>query len=189
MKYTASFKLWHWLNALVVLGLLGTVFLRKTFLSYKANAEILMQKLSEIDIVITIEQAKVLAKAIRAPMWDWHIFLGYALAFLMLWRIVLYFGGAVKKEKFSTLSAHKKAVQLLYYLLYATLFFMSISGLVIYFYEALSLSKEFAHTLKELHESAFNIILVFVVLHIAGLTIAENHGEKGVISDMLNAKA
>ncbi|MGB3960999.1 MAG: cytochrome b/b6 domain-containing protein, partial [Sulfurimonas sp.] len=97
MKYTASFKLWHWLNALVVLGLLGTVFLRKTFLSYKANAEILMQKLSEIDIIITIEQAKILAKAIRSPMWEWHIFLGYALAFLMVYRIVLYFQRAVKK--------------------------------------------------------------------------------------------
>lgn len=189
MKYTPSFKLWHWLNAFVVLALLGTVFLRKTFLSYKANAEIVMQKLAEIDIIITLDQAKMLAKAIRAPMWEWHILLGYALAFLMVWRIVLYFQGAAKKEKFSALSPHKKGVELLYYLLYATLFFMSISGLVIHFYESLSLSKEFAHDIKELHEAAFNIILVFVPLHIAGVIIAENSREKGLISDMINAKA
>ncbi|DAB29907.1 MAG TPA: cytochrome B [Sulfurimonas sp. UBA12504] len=188
MKYTASFKLWHWLNALVVLGLLGTVFLRKTFLSYKANAEILMQKLSEIDIIITIEQAKILAKAIRSPMWEWHIFLGYALAFLMVYRIVLYFQRAVKKEVFSSLSLHKKGVELLYYLLYATLFFMTISGLALAFHETLSISKELTHDIKELHEAAFNIILVFVPLHIAGIIIAENRNEKGILSDMLRCE-
>ena len=48
MKYTLAFRIWHWLNAIVVLGLLGTVFLRKTFLSWRTNSEILMTKLSEI---------------------------------------------------------------------------------------------------------------------------------------------
>ena len=68
MKYTLKFRIWHWLNAIVILGLLGTVFLRKTFLSYKANAEILMSKLSAMGTDITIEDAKILAKAIRAGM-------------------------------------------------------------------------------------------------------------------------
>jgi Ni,Fe-hydrogenase I cytochrome b subunit len=81
MKYSASFRLWHWLNAFVVLGLLGTVFLRKTFLSWRENSEILMSKLSEFGVEITVEQAKILAKAVRAGMWEWHIILGYGLAF------------------------------------------------------------------------------------------------------------
>ena len=76
MKYALNFRIWHWLNAAVVLGLLGTVFLRKTFLSWKTNSEILTSKLAEIDIVVTQEQAKVLAKAVRAGMWEWHIILG-----------------------------------------------------------------------------------------------------------------
>jgi Ni/Fe-hydrogenase 1 B-type cytochrome subunit len=186
MKYSPAFKIWHWLNAIVILGLLGTVFLRKTFLSYKVNAEILMQKLSEIDIIITIEQAKILAKAIRSPMWEWHILLGYALAFLMLYRVILYFQGAVKKESFATLSLHKKGVELLYYFLYATLFFMSISGLIIHFHETLSLTKELAHDIKELHELMFNVILIFVPLHIVGVIMAENRGEKGIVSELLH---
>ncbi|MCK4974574.1 MAG: cytochrome b/b6 domain-containing protein, partial [Sulfurimonas sp.] len=72
MKYTLSFRIWHWLNAIVVLGLLGTFFLRKTFLSWRTNSEILMTELSEMGTEITAAQAKILAKAVRAGMWEWH---------------------------------------------------------------------------------------------------------------------
>ncbi len=65
MKYTLKFRVWHWLNAIVILGLLGTVFLRKTFLSYKTNAEILMSKLSDMGVDITIEDAKIVSD----PCW------------------------------------------------------------------------------------------------------------------------
>ena len=90
-KWRLDFRIWHWIHAVVILGLLGTVFLRKTFLSWRANSEILIQKLSDINLEITSEQAKVLAKAIRAPMWEWHIILGYALGILLVWRVQLFF--------------------------------------------------------------------------------------------------
>jgi Ni,Fe-hydrogenase I cytochrome b subunit len=188
MKYTLKFRIWHWLNAVVVLGLLGTVFLRKTFLSWRTNSEILINKLSEFGIMITEEQAKVLAKSVRAGMWEWHIILGYLLAFFILYRIYLYFNDSSTYEKFSDLSIHKKGVHLLYYLVYLALFFMAISGLVIHFYEALHLTKEFAHDIKEVHEFVFNTILIFVPLHIIGVIIADNTTENGLISTMINGK-
>ena len=188
MKYTLKFRIWHWLNAVVILGLLGTVFLRKTFLSWRTNSEILMSKLAEFEIVISEEQAKILAKSIRAGMWEWHIFLAYALAFLILYRIYLFFKDTSHKEPFWSLTLHKKAVQSLYYLLYATIFFMSVSGFIIYFYQDLGLSKAVAHDIKDIHELVFNIIMIFVPLHIAGVVIAENSGEKGLISSMVNGK-
>lgn len=189
MKYSLNFRLWHWLNAFVVLGILGTVFLRKTFLSWRTNSEILLNKLAEFDITITTEQATILAKAIRAGMWEWHIILGYGLAFLMLYRILLYFKDNSVKESFSNLSMHKKAVHASYYVLYAALFFMSISGLAIHFHTDLGLSKALSHDLKELHEAIYNVILVFVPLHIVGVIIAENRDEKGLISTMINGKS
>jgi cytochrome b561 len=188
MKYSLSFRIWHWINALVVLGLLGTVFLRKTFLSWRTNSEILMNKLAEMDVVITIEQAKILAREIRSGMWEWHIILGYALAFLIIYRIVLYFTERSIKEKFSSLSLHKKGVHVLYYVLYAALFFMSLSGLTMEFHSDLGLSKALTNDLKELHEAIYNVILIFVPLHIAGVIIAENRDEKGLISTMINGK-
>jgi len=188
MKFSPAFRIWHWLNAIVVLGLLGTVFLRKTFLSWRTNSEILMNKLLEIDIEITATQAKVLAKAVRAGMWEWHIILGYGLAFLVLFRIYLYFKDSSKKEIFSSLTLHKKAVHLSYYALYATLIFMTVTGLMIHFYQDLGMLEDTAHDIKEIHELVFNIVMYFAPLHIIGVIIAENRDDKGIISTIVNGE-
>lgn len=188
MKYTLNFRIWHWLNAIIVLGLLGTVFLRKTFLSWRSNSEILMNKLLEMDVTISVDQAKVLATSIRAGMWEWHIILGYALAFSVLYRVFLYFKDDSKREKFSDLNTHKKLVRSLYYIFYASLLFMAASGLIIHFYQELHLSKELAHDIKEIHELMYNAILIFVPLHIAGVFIADGTSEKGLVSSMINGE-
>ena len=136
-KWRLDFRVWHWVHATVILGLLGTVkFLRKTFLSWRANSELLTQKLSEIDLAVTEAQAKVLAKAIRAPMWEWHIILGYALAALVVWRIILFFteSGKQNYQNLSSETFHKKMVKLGYIGIYTIILFMSISGLIIHFY-------------------------------------------------------
>jgi len=188
MKYSTSFRIWHWLYAIVILGLIGTVLLRKSFLSWRTNSELIMTKLAEIDISITIEQAKVIAKALRAGMWEWHYILGYALVALVLFRIFLYFKDSSVKESFSSLNIHKKVVRISYYIVYATIIFMSLSGFTIYFYETLGLTKDVAGSIKDIHELVYNILFYFVPLHIAGIVIAENRDEKGVVSTMINGK-
>ena len=172
----------------MILGLLGTVFLRKTFLSWRTNSELLTQKLAEIDLSVTEAQAKVLAKAIRAPMWEWHIILGYALAALIVWRIILFFtkSGQLNYKSFKAKSLHKKMVVLGYVGLYVILLFMAMSGLTIHFYEEIGLLKDTAHDIKEVHELVFNAILIFVPLHIIGVVIAEMRDEKGIISNMIH---
>ena len=97
-KCSLSFRIWHCLHAFVVLGLLATVLLRKTFLSWRTNSEILSTELSGMQIDVTAEQAKLLAKALRDPMWEWHIFLGYALAVLLIFRIALFFTQSGKQN-------------------------------------------------------------------------------------------
>ncbi len=187
-KWRLDFRIWHWVHAVVVLGLLGTVFLRKTFLSWRTNSELLTQKLSEINLEVTADQAKVLAKAIRAPMWEWHIILGYALAALLVWRIILFFtqSGKQNYQNLKQETFYKKMVKLGYIGIYGVLIFMAASGLMIHFYEALGLSKDTAHDIKEIHELVFNAVLIFVPLHIIGVFIAENQKEKGILSDMVN---
>ncbi len=187
-KWRLDFRIWHWVHAAVVLGLLGTVFLRKTFLSWRTNSELLTQKLSEINLEVTAEQAKVLAKAIRAPMWDWHIILGYALAVLLVWRIILFFteSGKQNYQNLKEETFYKKMVKLGYIGIYGILIFMAVSGLVIHFYEPLGLTEDGAHDIQEIHELVFNAILIFAPLHIIGVFIAENQNEKGILSDMVN---
>lgn len=186
MKYTLVFRIWHWLNAFVVFALLGTVFLRKTFLSKHDNADILINKLFEMGINITEKQGIVLAKSIRGVMWEWHIILGYALAFLVLYRICLYFFDKSIKVDFGSLDLHHKAVKISYYIIYAILGFLALSGLVINFYQDLGMSKSLAHDIKELHELVYLVILFFTPLHVAGVMIADVKEENGLISTMIH---
>ena len=187
-KWSLNFRLWHWIHATVILGLLGTVFLRKTFLSWRSNSEILTNKLSGIDITVTADQAKMLAKSIRAPMWEWHILLGYASAALVVWRIALFFtqSGKQNYQHLKEENFHKKIVKLGYIAIYAVIAFMSVSGLVIHFYQELGLLKDTAHDIKEIHELVFNALLIFLPLHILGVFVAENQDEKGILSAMVN---
>ena len=186
-KWSLNFRIWHWANALVVLGLIGTVLLRKGFLSYRENAQIILDKLAAIDVSITLDQAKTIARAIRAPMWEWHIILGYVLAFLLLYRIILFFTDSGRQSfRFKELDIHHKLVGAGYIVIYIALFFMAGSGLVIHFYQELGLLKESAHDIKEVHEAVYQIVLYFVPLHIIGVVAADMRDEKGIVSNMIN---
>jgi cytochrome b561 len=183
-SYSFQLRVWHWLHAVTVLGLLGTFFLRKTFLSWRANAEILTAKLAEFDIPVTVEQAKALAKAVRAPMWEWHIILGFAFAVLVLWRLVMIFMEGFGCE--AETDTHMRWVCHGYKAVYALLFFMAVSGIAIYLYQDFGLTKETAHGVKELHETAAWGVVVFVAMHIAGVFIADNRDQKGITSKMIS---
>ncbi len=187
-KWSVGFRLWHWLHAIVIIGLLSTVVLRKTFLSWRTNSEIIADKLSSMDIAVSAEQAVLLAKAVRAPMWEWHIILGYALAGLLLIRVALFFTQSGKRNFIDIRSStlHKRLVKIGYIGIYTVLGFMVLSGLSIHFYEGLGLLKETAHDIKEIHEMVFNAVWIFVAMHIMGVVVADNRDEKGIISDMIN---
>jgi len=188
-QWSLNFRLWHWINAVVILGLLGTVFLRKTFLSYRTNSEIIIDKLSELNITIAKDQAISIARAIRSPMWDWHIWFGYALAALVVWRIVLFFTDSGKQnyQNCSQKTTHEKIVSSLYVIFYALMFTMAATGLVLHFHEFLNIGEDLGHSIKELHEFLYNGILIFVIIHIAGVIIAENKDEKGIISNIVGS--
>lgn len=186
--YSRSFRLWHWLNAVIILGLLGTVLLRKTFLSYKTNGAVIQEELAKLGNEITLDAAKAIARTLRGPMWEWHYILGFTLATLLLWRIFLH----IKERSMLFLSRvkraptlHKKGVYALYGGVYAFVSFMVLSGLVIYFSETLGLSDTTAHSIKEIHEIGMYFFLAFIPAHIIGVIIAENSGQRGLISGMV----
>ena len=187
-KWSLNFRLWHWIHAIVMLGILGTVFLRKTFLSWKINSVILSDKLSGMDLSVTADQAKILAKSIRSPMWEWHILLGYALVALVLWRIALFFTDSGKQnyKNLKQENLHNILVKVGYIVIYVVILFMTVSGLVIHFYQELGLVKDTVHDIAEIHELVYNALLIFVPLHIVGVFVAENRNEKGILSDMVN---
>ncbi len=184
-NYSLLLRIWHWLNVIAISGLLGTFFLRKTFLSWRDNSTIIIEKLSSYGIEVSLEQAKAIAKAIRTPMWEWHIIFGMIFAILLVVRLFILW----KEKGFGydhNESIHMHIVHNSYKVFYAILLFMAVSGLILTWYEPLGLSKDFTHSIKEIHELVAWIVVIFVPLHIAGVVIAENQDQKGLVSKMIS---
>ena len=120
-------------------------------------------------------------------MWDWHIWLGYALAALVVWRIVLFFTDSGKQnyQNCSEKTTHDKIVSSIYVIFYALMFLIAATGLLLHFHDFFNISKDLGHSIKEFHELLYNGILYFVVIHIAGVIMAENKDEKGIVSSMI----
>lgn len=183
-EYSKALRIWHWLFAFSLLGMAGTVILRKTFLSWKTNSQIIIDKLNGYGIDIAAEQAKAIAKAIRAPMWEWHIILGYVFAFLLLVRIIMILKDGFNYPK--DVDMHKKLVFIGYKVVYTMLFVMAITGILLHQNELFGFAKDTLHDIKEFHEIMAFIFLAFIPLHIAGVVIADIRENKGLVSNMIS---
>lgn len=197
-----SLRVWHWASATVIAGLLATVALRKTFLSWRSNSALIEEKLKAAGLAVPSELAKDIAVSIRNPMWQWHIYLGYALAGLLLARILIAllvekrspFAEAIKAalglrtvpapEKGHAL--HYTLVKLGYAAFYLATLLMVATGLALAFKGALGLPESLLETAKEVHETAMWFFVVFGAGHILGVLVAENRQDPGLVSDMIH---
>lgn len=184
-----SLRFWHWFNSIVIFGLLGTVLLRKTFLSWRTNSALIEEKLKAAGTTITPELAKDIAVSIRNPLWDWHIYLGFALCGLFLGRVLI----AIFVEKkwpgihdYKKTGLHYSAVKVGYAFFYLATALMITTGLLLTFKADLNLSKDFVSNIKEIHEFMMWFFVVFVAGHILGVVIAEIRNDSGIVSDMIH---
>ncbi|MCJ7765036.1 MAG: cytochrome b/b6 domain-containing protein, partial [Thiovulaceae bacterium] len=170
-QYTRLYRSWHWLMALSVIGLLFTVLLRKTFLSWHTNAALIQSKLVDTGTEITAETAKMIAKAIRAPMWEWHYIFGLFLGIAILIRIYM----LLTKKATDPLSAliqapkEEKLQRTVYLFLYLALLVMALTGATLYYHESLGFTDKGVEWVKELHENLMYGVLGLVVLHLGGV--------------------
>lgn len=191
-KWSAPMRAYHWLNSLVVTLILITVVLRKTVLDkYLVNGKI-QAFLSDKEIVLEKDATMKLAKVIRSEMWEWHYIFGFVLAFLIVVRIVLFFtksGKLVIRDAFSFITKNKKDnywIQLLYLAVYLSIFIISITGVLMYFYKDLGWTHDTKEILESIHVAVMNIIIYFIPIHIIGIILSENEDEPGVTSNMIN---
>jgi Ni/Fe-hydrogenase 1 B-type cytochrome subunit len=177
--FSSSFRLWHWLTAFSMIGIIITVVLRKTVMHKEQIGSIVQIKLAELGTVITDEQAVMIGKAVRSPMWDWHIYLGITIAVLLIWRLAM----VVKNGFGFDDNPQMQKVYRLYQAVYVLLLASSISGLVLYY----KLAGESKELVEGIHENVGYAIFVFVVVHIIGVIIAERSEMKGLISRMIRS--
>ena len=197
-----ALRVWHWLDALAISGLLGTVLLRKTFLSWRANAAFFQQELAEVGTPITPELAKELAVGLRDPLWEWHYRFGFTLVGLVVLRALVAvalpserpFAAAARtvrallaaSPRQRPAAAHHALVKLGYALFYLCLLFMVISGPLMFFEDRLGLGEDLVHTVEEVHESTMWFFVVFAAVHVVGVVVEELRGAAGIVSDMIN---
>jgi len=187
-QFTPLYRLWHWLMAFSVLGLLGTVALRKTFLSWRTNAELIQVKLAETGTEVTAETAKMVAKAIRAPMWEWHYVLALFLVISMAIRMSMIIRDRSQFPLFQLLNAPKedKLKKAVHMLICMSLMVMAVSGGVVYYHELLGFSEDGVHWVKELHEYVMYAVLGLVAMHLGGVLMHEIKTKEGIVSKMIH---
>ena len=188
-EFKPLFRLWHWLMAFSVFGLLFTVLLRKTFLSKGANAEIIQQKLAELSIQIDMDQAISIAKAIRAPMWEWHYIFAVVLGIAIVLRVITMIKGDAKPPIIKLLKAQSKEEKIksaVHLLICISIMLMALSGAFYYYHDALGFAKESVKWVKEFHEFMMYPVIIFVTLHIIGVIKHELTTKECIVSKMIH---
>lgn len=201
-RYSSSLRLWHWLNAVVITGSLLTVLANSTILKSKTATAAVKTALAGKQVTVSDDQARAVVHELRDKVWDWHTYIGYALAALFLFRIILEFFQladqrllhkikTARQQFFETkkqreLAGHEFWVKTIYAVFYLLLFVTVITGLDLAFEDYIPALKPF-HFLKEIHGFNMYLIIAFIVIHVAGVYLAERRArDKGIVSDMIN---
>lgn len=182
-KYSNVYRIIHWAIAISFLLLLFTIFLRLTWLNKYNVAAIIQGYLGSTDQVLSQEQLIDLAKKIRQPMWNWHIYIGFVLVGLFSIRFILPAFGHMKiQNPFGKNLSTKMRFQKWIYLIFYVCVIVSLStGLII----ALG-PKEFKKPMEEIHVLGIYYLIAFIAIHWAGVLRAEFTDQKGIISRIVS---
>ena len=182
-KYSNIYRIIHWTIAISFLLLLITIFLRLTWLNKYNVAAIIQDYLSSTEQNLTQEQLIDLAKKIRQPMWNWHIYIGYVLVGLFSIRFILPAFGYMKiQNPFGKyLSTKMKLQKWIYIIFYICVIVSLITGLIIELGP-----KELKTTMEEIHVLSIYYLVAFIAIHLAGVLIAEFTDQKGIVSRIVS---
>ncbi|PWS28839.1 Ni,Fe-hydrogenase I cytochrome b subunit [Pedobacter yonginense] len=200
-RYAASTRFWHWINFIIISGSLLTVLINSTLFD-RAQRSFVKGELMNAGVAVTDQQAGSVTHGLEDQVWGIHIYFGYALAALFIFRALAefflpshqrlipklkkayqaYF--ILKKEREA--AKHELVVKGLYVVFYVLLLIMVVTGLLLAFEDNTGIPRDINHSIKEFHGFCMYFILGFIVLHLAGVYLAERKDGKGIVSDMIN---
>lgn len=182
-KYSKLYRIIHWAIAVSFLLLLITIFLRLTWMNKYNVAAIIRDYLSDTGQILSQEQLIVLAKKIRQPMWNWHVYTGYVLVGLFSIRFLLPAFGHMKiQNPFSKNISTKVRIQKWTYIIFYVCVIVSLTtGLIIELGP-----KELKKPMEEIHVLGIYYLIAFIAIHLAGVLIAEFTDQKGIISRIVS---
>lgn len=131
---------------------------------------------------MSYDEIVVMTKQIRKPMWDWHINLGYVLLGFFSIRFILPAFGEMKFQSpfAKNLTTKQRFQKWTYILFYICVVGSLITGLLIEWGP-----KEWKKPVEEIHMLGIYYLVAFIVLHLAGILIAESTNQKGIVSRII----
>jgi len=183
LKYSRIYRIIHWAIAISFLLLLVTMFLRLTWMNKNNVADIIHTYLVGTDQTLSQDQLIVLAKKIRQPMWNWHIYIGYVLVGLFSIRLSLPLFGKIKFQNpfAKDLSIKEKFQKWTYIIFYVCVIISLITGLIIELGP-----KDLKKPMEDIHILSTYYLIPFIAIHLAGVLIAEFTTQKGIISRIVS---
>jgi cytochrome b len=193
-------RLGHWATFLITFLLLLTILVSKTFLGWSHVNNVLHEGLKKEGIVLGPRQTFNTANLLMERVWDWHMWLGYVLSFLFLFRAVIEFfqpNGTsltariknaalfLKQRTDIKATSHYLVVKLIYLFFYGLLAAIVITGLWLAFNRDTA-SPEEVHSIKEIHDKCFLLMLGFILIHLAGVIRAERKSRQNLVSAMIH---
>lgn len=200
-KNSSTLRLWHWLNALVICGSLITVLINSTILDTRPTATFIQGQIRDAGATVTDKQARAAAHGLSDKIWTLHTYFGYTLAGLLLFRLILEFFQLADQKllrkiktyyhNFNVIKQNRQQyrhnfwVKTTYAVFYLMLLTMVCTGLCLAFEDDIPFLKSI-HAFREIHSFTMYLILAFIVVHIAGVFLAERGESPGITSDMIN---
>lgn len=182
-NYSKIYRIIHWAIAVSFLLLLITIFLRLTWMNKYNMAAIIEDYLISTEQSLSQDQLITLAKKIRQPMWNWHIYIGYVLVGLFSIRFILPAFGQMKIQNplSKNLSTKKRIQKWTYVIFYVCVIVSLVTGLIIELGP-----KELKKPMEEIHVLGIYYLIAFIVIHFSGVLIAEFTEQKGIISRIVS---
>jgi len=201
-RHSSSLRIWHWLTFLFIAGSIVTVLLNSTLFSQRDNIKLVQDQLQGQGVTVTADQAFAVSREYEDKLWGIHKFIGFGLAFLLLARVVIEFtqpedekitfrmkmakAGILKNDENKQEYQHYLRVKMSYTLFFILLFCLVLTGLGLVFGRDLGFSREVHGGIKNIHSIIQYLMYAFIVIHLAGVIIAENGKIRGIVSGMIN---
>lgn len=181
--FDRTFRIMHWLLAILMFLLLVTIFLRLTWLEKYSVAEIINAYAADQQIDISQDQAVSLAKKIRRPMWQWHEWLGYAITAVYALRMLLPLFGRMRfaSPKQAGLDGQTRFQYWVYLVFYVLLGASLTTGLLIEFGP-----DAWHEAMEDAHKLSIYYLVAYMVLHLGGVLLAELTTLPGLISRVIS---
>ena len=195
--YRAPLRFWHWASALLISLQLTTILFQEVIVKSKSA----VRELQSSGKAVSVPQARELAHIISDRIWAWHIYFGWALVALWVFRLGLQLTGPselrfsarlleiLRRYRLAPPADKGTAGKILfakttYALFYLFLTVMVATGLIM-IYEDVAWLKNIQDLAKETHEFTMYLIMGFLVLHVVGVVWAETKEDHGLVSRMV----